>query len=270
MCLPLRPLRSPTRARHPQAQVCHTPPVKQFFCLGPFSGRRIQKWCIFLMRAPSSYHLGVDCALLRLVCPVVCWTCGVFLGASVCWRPSSNPWSSRGWRNSSGSSGVPHCGHPVSGHLCGPQPSQGRRHRAGTGLRPHVPGEEPPFGAMHQLLPISCPLPAHILPTSAPLHAHILPTLAPLPARFLGTPALWRTTRAFSQASSRLVRFVVLWAWKLTPVCGLRVAIPLVAPPWLQVADDWDTMDSWVDAIRLVYTICVRGKTDELSAVLAG
>ena len=37
-----------------------------------------------------------------------------------------------------------------------------------------------------------------------------------------------------------------------------------------QIADDWDSMDGWVDAIRLVYTIHVRGKAECLAGVLAG
>ncbi|KAL2613135.1 hypothetical protein R1flu_024827 [Riccia fluitans] len=36
------------------------------------------------------------------------------------------------------------------------------------------------------------------------------------------------------------------------------------------IADTWESMDNWVDAIRLVYTIFARGKLDALGGVLAG
>ncbi|KAG6544242.1 hypothetical protein Mapa_014345 [Marchantia paleacea] len=36
------------------------------------------------------------------------------------------------------------------------------------------------------------------------------------------------------------------------------------------IADTWESMDGWVDAIRLVYTIFARGKRDALGGVLAG
>ncbi|KAL3679952.1 hypothetical protein R1sor_022908 [Riccia sorocarpa] len=36
------------------------------------------------------------------------------------------------------------------------------------------------------------------------------------------------------------------------------------------IADTWESMDNWVDAIRLVYTIYARGKRDALGGVLAG
>ncbi len=36
----------------------------------------------------------------------------------------------------------------------------------------------------------------------------------------------------------------------------------------LQIADTWDGMDAWVDAIRLVYTIYAQGKRDALANVL--
>jgi hypothetical protein len=36
------------------------------------------------------------------------------------------------------------------------------------------------------------------------------------------------------------------------------------------IAETWEAMDGWVDAIRLVYTIFARGKRDSLAGVLAG
>lgn len=40
--------------------------------------------------------------------------------------------------------------------------------------------------------------------------------------------------------------------------------------PFYMVAETWEAMDGWVDAIRLVYTIFVRGKAEALAGVLAG
>lgn len=101
------------------------------------------------MAAPPSHHFGAGYLALHMGCPLI--ICGV----AFLWHVSSNPWSSRRWRGHGGPSGVSHCGHLVSGHLRRPQPTQGRRHRAGTGIRAHVPGEGPPaLGLLghHQLL----------------------------------------------------------------------------------------------------------------------
>ncbi|KAK8686099.1 hypothetical protein V6N13_125126 [Hibiscus sabdariffa] len=35
------------------------------------------------------------------------------------------------------------------------------------------------------------------------------------------------------------------------------------------VADSWESVDGWLDAIRLVYTIHARGKTDVLAGIIA-
>jgi len=40
--------------------------------------------------------------------------------------------------------------------------------------------------------------------------------------------------------------------------------------PQYLIADTWEGMDAWVDAIRLVYTIYAQGKRDVLAGVLAG
>ncbi len=37
-----------------------------------------------------------------------------------------------------------------------------------------------------------------------------------------------------------------------------------------QIAETWDARDSWVDAVRLVYTIYAQGKKDVLAGVLVG
>jgi hypothetical protein len=37
-----------------------------------------------------------------------------------------------------------------------------------------------------------------------------------------------------------------------------------------QVAESWDSLDGWLDAIRLVYTIFARGKSDVLAGIITG
>ncbi|KAK8685095.1 hypothetical protein V6N13_041104 [Hibiscus sabdariffa] len=37
-----------------------------------------------------------------------------------------------------------------------------------------------------------------------------------------------------------------------------------------RVADSWESLDGWLDAIRLVYTIYARGKTDVLAGIITG
>ena len=38
----------------------------------------------------------------------------------------------------------------------------------------------------------------------------------------------------------------------------------------LQVADSWEFLDGWLDAIRLVYTIYARGKSEVLAGITTG
>ncbi|KAJ7515754.1 hypothetical protein O6H91_22G026300 [Diphasiastrum complanatum] len=54
----------------------------------------------------------------------------------------------------------------------------------------------------------------------------------------------------------------------LPPGGGFCINTP--SGPQYLVAETWEAMDGWADAIRLVYTIYVRGKTDVLAGILAG
>jgi len=38
----------------------------------------------------------------------------------------------------------------------------------------------------------------------------------------------------------------------------------------IKVADSWESLDGWLDALRLVYTIYVRGKSDVLAGIITG
>lgn len=56
----------------------------------------------------------------------------------------------------------------------------------------------------------------------------------------------------------------------LTLPPGAGLCIDTVQGPCYLVADTWEAMDGWLDAIRLVYTIFARGKSDVLAGVITG
>ncbi|XP_020525903.1 uncharacterized protein LOC105421032 isoform X3 [Amborella trichopoda] len=59
----------------------------------------------------------------------------------------------------------------------------------------------------------------------------------------------------------------------LPPATGLcidTIGHPTNLVDLREVADTWESMDGWLDAIRLVYTICARGKSDVLAGVITG
>lgn len=50
-----------------------------------------------------------------------------------------------------------------------------------------------------------------------------------------------------------------------------NAALIFIFISWMiKVADSWESLDGWLDAIRLVYTIYVRGKSDVLAGIIAG
>jgi hypothetical protein len=51
--------------------------------------------------------------------------------------------------------------------------------------------------------------------------------------------------------------------------CGVHNSTHSFSLPW-QVADSWEALDGWLDAIRLVYTIFARGKSDVLAGIITG
>ncbi|CAN6466407.1 unnamed protein product [Victoria cruziana] len=56
----------------------------------------------------------------------------------------------------------------------------------------------------------------------------------------------------------------------LTLPPGAGLCIDTTHGPHFLVADTWDTLDGWMDAVRLVYTIYARGKSDILAGVITG
>ncbi|KAE8055061.1 hypothetical protein FH972_011928 [Carpinus fangiana] len=56
----------------------------------------------------------------------------------------------------------------------------------------------------------------------------------------------------------------------LTLPPGAGLCIDTIHGPVFMVADSWESLDGWLDAIRLVYTIYARGKSDVLAGIITG
>lgn len=56
----------------------------------------------------------------------------------------------------------------------------------------------------------------------------------------------------------------------LTLPPGAGLCIDTVQGPRFLVADSWDALDGWLDALCLVYTIFARGKSDVLAGIVTG
>ncbi|GAB2274216.1 Protein hlb1 [Dionaea muscipula] len=56
----------------------------------------------------------------------------------------------------------------------------------------------------------------------------------------------------------------------LTLPPGAGLCIGTIQGPVFLVADSWESVDGWLDAIRLVYTIFARGKSDVLAGIISG
>ncbi|XP_044477069.1 protein HLB1-like [Mangifera indica] len=55
----------------------------------------------------------------------------------------------------------------------------------------------------------------------------------------------------------------------LTLPPGAGLCIDTIHGPVFMVADSWESLDGWLDAIRLVYTIYARGKSDVLAGIIS-
>ncbi|XP_038678771.1 protein HLB1-like [Tripterygium wilfordii] len=56
----------------------------------------------------------------------------------------------------------------------------------------------------------------------------------------------------------------------LTLPPGAGLCIDTIHGPVFLVADSWESLDGWLDAIRLVYTIYARGKSEVLAGIVTG
>ncbi|KAG8661972.1 hypothetical protein MANES_01G051700v8 [Manihot esculenta] len=56
----------------------------------------------------------------------------------------------------------------------------------------------------------------------------------------------------------------------LTLPPGAGLCIDTIHGPFYFVADSWESLEGWLDAIRLVYTIYARGKSEVLASIVTG
>jgi hypothetical protein len=56
----------------------------------------------------------------------------------------------------------------------------------------------------------------------------------------------------------------------LTLPPGAGLCINTTHGPVFLVAESWESLDGWLDAIRLVYTIFARGRSDVLAGIITG
>ncbi|KAJ8764886.1 hypothetical protein K2173_010351 [Erythroxylum novogranatense] len=56
----------------------------------------------------------------------------------------------------------------------------------------------------------------------------------------------------------------------LTLPPGAALCIDTINGPVFLIADSWESLDGWLDAIRLVYTIYARGKSEVLAGIITG
>nr|XP_043639901.1 protein HLB1-like [Erigeron canadensis] len=56
----------------------------------------------------------------------------------------------------------------------------------------------------------------------------------------------------------------------LTLPPGPSICIDTIHGPTYLIADSWEYLEAWIDAIRLVYTIFARGKIDVLAGIITG
>lgn len=56
----------------------------------------------------------------------------------------------------------------------------------------------------------------------------------------------------------------------LTLPPGPSICIDTIHGPTYLIAESWEYLDTWLDAIRLVYTIFARGKSDVLAGIITG
>eukprot|EP00262_Sarcandra_glabra_P000936 TRINITY_DN1096_c0_g1_i1.p1 TRINITY_DN1096_c0_g1~~TRINITY_DN1096_c0_g1_i1.p1 ORF type:complete len:509 (-),score=81.94 TRINITY_DN1096_c0_g1_i1:114-1640(-) len=91
--------------------------------------------------------------------------------------------------------------------------------------------------------------------------------LSQSPSGRLGGPV--QTEKAFVKVDVPGIVSVSACA-DLTLPPGAGLCIDTIHGPVFLVADTWESLDGWVDAIRLVYTIFARGKSDVLAGVITG
>uniref|UniRef100_A0A1J3CA27 UDP-N-acetylglucosamine--peptide N-acetylglucosaminyltransferase subunit n=1 Tax=Noccaea caerulescens TaxID=107243 RepID=A0A1J3CA27_NOCCA len=106
-------------------------------------------------------------------------------------------------------------------------------------------------------------------------HERLLQVLKPEP-RELGRNLSGKAEAMNTNVEKKTVKVNISEIVSVTPCAdltlppGAGLCIDTVHGPVYLVADSWESLDGWLDAIRLVYTIYARGKSDVLAGIITG
>ncbi|CAH8385174.1 unnamed protein product [Eruca vesicaria subsp. sativa] len=104
-------------------------------------------------------------------------------------------------------------------------------------------------------------------------HERLLQVLKP-EAREMGRNLSGKSEAMSTSVEKKTVKVNIAEIVSVTPCAdltlppGAGLCIDTVHGPVYLVADSWESLDGWLDAIRLVYTIYARGKSDVLAGII--
>lgn len=104
-------------------------------------------------------------------------------------------------------------------------------------------------------------------------HERLLQILKPEP-REMRRNLSGKSEAMNTKVEKKTVKVNIAEIVSVTPCADLTLppglCIDTVHGPVFLVADSWESLDGWLDAIRLVYTIYARGKSDVLAGIITG
>ncbi|CAL9223871.1 unnamed protein product [Arabidopsis halleri] len=106
-------------------------------------------------------------------------------------------------------------------------------------------------------------------------HERLLQVLKPEP-REMGRNLSGKPETMSTSVERKTVKVNITEIVSVTPCAdltlppGAGLCIDTIHGPVFLVADSWESLDGWLDAIRLVYTIYARGKSDVLAGIITG
>ncbi|AED94746.1 unnamed protein product [Arabidopsis thaliana] len=106
-------------------------------------------------------------------------------------------------------------------------------------------------------------------------HERLLQVLKPEP-REMGRNLSGKAETMSTNVERKTVKVNITEIVSVTPCAdltlppGAGLCIDTIHGPVFLVADSWESLDGWLDAIRLVYTIYARGKSDVLAGIITG
>ncbi|XP_010436145.1 PREDICTED: uncharacterized protein LOC104719860 [Camelina sativa] len=106
-------------------------------------------------------------------------------------------------------------------------------------------------------------------------HERLLQVLKPEP-REMGRNLSGKSETMSTNVEKKTVKVNITEIVSVTPCAdltlppGAGLCIDTIHGPVFLVADSWESLDGWLDAIRLVYTIYARGKSDVLAGIITG